>query len=374
VIDSPARPGFRTVGQPVAEAVARRTLLGVDRPASLLVYGQQGSGKTSFADDLLATAFCVAEQETRPCNTCPGCRRARARTHPDLVVASPALWRETRGTGESIVAAARRWLVDVAGTPLEAPWRVIVVEAADTAGEQVQNALLKALEEPSDRQLFILVAEDAARVLPTIRSRCVPLRLGPIPRQVVLGWLAEHLPMTDDQAAALVRLSGGYIGRAAAYAVAPERLAWRRQTQHELASLLGQGAADRITSVRDLLADTTRMGLAAAPNGDEPGAQGSEADVPARPAAATQRPAALAILEAWIDLARDLTVISAGASSVAESAELFPTLAPTAGRLGPRRWATATATLVRIRAGVEQNVSPRLALEVAALGWPVAGG
>ncbi|MGH2484238.1 MAG: hypothetical protein ACRDE9_07260, partial [Candidatus Limnocylindria bacterium] len=123
-----AGSGFLTIGQPVAERLARRTLLGGDGPATLLVHGPQGAGKGSFVDDLLATALCeAADPDQRPCNVCAGCRQARARTHPDLVLASPERWRDDRASGESIVGAARRWLAEVAGAPIVGRWRVVVI-------------------------------------------------------------------------------------------------------------------------------------------------------------------------------------------------------------------------------------------------------
>ena len=168
-------PGFLSVGQATAErmgrAVVRHDRLGL----TLLVHGPAGSGKDRFVDDLLALAFCEdADPSRRPCNACRGCRDARARTHPDLVMGSPEGWRDQKGAGESIVEAARRWLLDAAGAPVVAELRVVVVEGADRASEQIQNALLKTLEEPTDRHVFVLVADEPARLLPTIHSRSQP--------------------------------------------------------------------------------------------------------------------------------------------------------------------------------------------------------
>lgn len=361
-----SRPGFLTIGQPVARTLARHALLGGGRPATLLVHGPPGAGKGSFVDDLLATAFCTeADPETRPCNACSGCRQARARTHPDLVVASPERWRSDRGSGESIVGSARRWLLDVAGAPIAAPWRVILVEQADTANEGIQNALLKALEEPNDRQLFILVADDAGRLLPTIRSRCQALRIGPVPHRELVAWLIEEEHATDEQATALARLAGGQIGRAARYARDSARLDWRRRTSHELLALLDRGRAERLAAVRELLDDAVRLSVGTIEDAD-----GEAVDGSARSPTAVQRAAGLAIMETWVDLARDLAVAAAGSSQLAVSAELLDELPAVSERLGPVVLARATATLERIREAITQNASPRLALEVAMLAWP----
>ena len=175
--------GFQSPGQPQARAAALRAAQSGRLQRTLLVHGPAGAGKGAFTNDLLALLFCQAEDPTlRPCNACRGCRDARARTHPDLVVGGPDQWREERATGESIVAVARRWLLASAGSPILADQRVILIEGADRANEQAQNALLKALEEPLPRQMFVLVADEPGRLLPTIRSRAQPLRVGPVPK------------------------------------------------------------------------------------------------------------------------------------------------------------------------------------------------
>jgi len=359
-------PGFLTVGQPVAQRLARRRLLGGDGPATLLVHGPPGAGKGLFVEDLLATAMCEAvDPDQRPCNVCFGCRHARARTHPDLVLASPERWRDDRGSGETIVGAARRWLADVAGAPITARWRVILVERADTANEQIQNALLKALEEPGDRQLFIVVADDARRLLPTIRSRCQALRLAAVGQDALAAWLVEREGLPDEQATTVARLAGGHVGRAVGYARGAALIEWRRQTQHELLALLERGRADRLGAVRELLDDAARLSLGPDSAADQVTGDGG------RTPTAVQRAAALAIVEAWVDLARDLAVAAAGSTHLAVAGELLPELPAVARRFEPEELARTAAALERIRDALEQNVSPRLALQVAMLEWPV---
>src|SRR5688500_17977623 len=126
--------GFLSLGQPTARAAAQRAAASGRLQRTLLVHGPAGAGKGAFVEDLLALLFCMApDASRRPCNACRGCRDARLRRHPDLVIGSPERWREERSTGESIVSAARRWLLDSAGAPVTAEHRVLLVEGADGA-------------------------------------------------------------------------------------------------------------------------------------------------------------------------------------------------------------------------------------------------
>jgi DNA polymerase-3 subunit delta' len=362
-----ATPGFLSVGQPAARAIAERAGHSGRLGRTFLVAGPRGAGKGAFVDDLLALLFCQASDRAgRPCNVCAGCRQARRRSHPDLVIGSPERWRELKGTGESIVAAARRWLAQGAGAPIAGERRVILLEGVDRAGEPIQNALLKALEEPSDRHVYVLVADQPSRLLPTIRSRTQLLRIGPVARADLAAWLMDAEGLPRDQAHALARLSGGMLGRAVSYARDPESVAWRRRTQAELLGLLSRGRADRFGSARELLDEATRR---AQPSDAEDGEVGEDGE-PIRTPTALQRVAATAIVAAWIDLARDLMVAAAGRPEAAPGTEVLPDLQDVARQLRPSDLATFLTFMERIHEGLAQSASPRLALDAAMLAWP----
>ncbi len=366
VIGTDPVPGFHGVGQRVAETVVRRAAEDDRLHRTLLVHGPPGAGKGAFVEDLLALLFCTdADPARRPCNACRGCREGRARAHPDLVIGSPEIWREGRSTGESIVSSARRWLLESAGAPIAAAQRVVLVEEVDRANEQAQNALLKVLEEPAPRQMFVLVADEVDRLLPTIRSRSLPLRIGPVPRADLVALLIDRERLPSDQAEALARTAEGMAGRAIGLARDPSIVAWRRQTQAELLSLLERGRADRFASVGDLLAEAGRRAPRIA---DDPGPGDDEE--PRRTSSAEQRQAALLVVEAWSGLARDLLVTAAGRPDLAAGGHLLDGLPAAAARLDLLALRRFLELLERIREGLRQNAAPRLALQVAMLAWP----
>ncbi|HEY8177545.1 MAG TPA: hypothetical protein VIH19_03010 [Candidatus Limnocylindria bacterium] len=360
--------GFLSLGQPHARAAALRAAQSGRLRRTLLVHGPAGAGKGAFTDDLLALLFCQADDPAvRPCNACRGCRDARARTHPDLVLGGPERWREERSAGESIVAAARRWLLASAGSPIVADQRVILIEGADRANDQAQNALLKALEEPSPRQMFVLVADEPGRLLPTIRSRAQLLRVGPVPKADLRDWLVEHEPQVRERADEVSRLAGGLTGRAIGYARAGELLRWRETTQRELLGVLASGHAERFDTVRHLIDEAARLG---APPVEESEAVDDEAP---RYAGAAQRAAAQKVIGAWRDLARDLLMVAAGRPQLVAAVAQEGEMARVAELINRRQLIHFLVMAERIADGLRENAAPRLALEVAMLTWPRTG-
>jgi hypothetical protein len=229
--------------------------------------------------------------------------------------------------------------------------------------------LLKALEEPGARQMFVLVADEPSRLLPTIRSRAQPMRIGPVARDELAAWLVDRERLPADQAAVLARVSNGLAGTAVAYARTPELIAWRRRVQAELLGLLGRGLGDRFAAVPELIDAATKLGGPPLAAQDE-GPADEEGGGQVRVAASVQRSGAMRVVDAWLQLTRDLMVASAGDAVLAPAGELLPELAATARRIPVTELAAFARTLDRVHDGLEQNASPRLALEAAMLDWP----
>jgi hypothetical protein len=304
----------------------------------------------------------------RPCNACRGCRDARARAHPDLLVGSPAAWRESRSTGESIVAAARRWLLASATSPIAGELRIVLIEGADQANEQTQNAMLKALEEPAPRQMFILVADEASTLLPTIRSRATPLRIGPVGSDELEALLIDRRGLPPPEARTLARMAGGLAGRALGYAGNRALYDWRRRTQAELLTLLARGRADRFGSARELLDQAAPIAVSV-PEAVEPASD----EEPARLTGAAQRAAALLLIDAWRALARDLLVARTGRHELAAAGQHLPELPDVAAAIDGGELVAFINLLERTAEGLRANAAPRLAIERAMLAWPTLG-
>jgi DNA polymerase-3 subunit delta' len=189
--------------EPLLDSLKRRlTAL----PHALLIHGPQGVGKLALAERIAQLLLCEAsEAKLRPCGACDGCRWYLAGNHPDFrriepeALAPPPLEME----GEPVEATARRTkpsleikvdqVRELAGflnvVSHRGGRRVALVHPAEDMNANAANALLKGLEEPPASALFILVAHRPARLLPTIRSRCVALPVVVPGRELALEWL-----------------------------------------------------------------------------------------------------------------------------------------------------------------------------------------
>jgi len=128
--------------------------------------GPPGSGRSSAAIAFAQALVCPNDG----CGTCNACRCALNGAHPDVEV--------VRTEGLSIkIDEVRELLARVAWAPSMGGWRVVVMEDADRLTESAANALLKAIEEPGNRTVWLLCAPTLHDVLPTIRSRCRHLQL-----------------------------------------------------------------------------------------------------------------------------------------------------------------------------------------------------
>ena len=183
---------------------------------AVLLHGQAGIGKKGLALDFVQGVLCEAPtQEGRPCGKCQGCILFRSRNHPDLRVIVPdaLAWlrpvaaddeaaeedaaddEERRGprvSREIKIDAVRAIGQLVELTAHRAGMRVVLLAPAEALNPPAANALLKVLEEPPPRTLFVLTSDRIDSVLPTIRSRCALVRVSPPAADIAVDWLREQ--------------------------------------------------------------------------------------------------------------------------------------------------------------------------------------
>ena len=181
-----------------------------------LFTGPPGSGRSVAARAFAAALLC----EYGGCGVCPSCRQVRAGTHADLLLVRP----EGLSYG---VKQTRDLVLRAAGAPAGGRWLVVLFEDADRCTEQAANALLKAIEEPAPRTVWLLCAPSAEDLVTTIRSRCRVVSLRVPPSDAVARVLAERDGVDPERALAAARASQGHIGRARRLATDPSAAARR---------------------------------------------------------------------------------------------------------------------------------------------------
>lgn len=237
-----------------------------------LLGGPRGIGKATLAfriarfvlaaDDrggLLAGAAPHADSLAIP-DSHPVSRQVGNGSHPDLLTVersvNPQLGKLRAEIG---VDDVRRVSSFLSLTTAAGAWRVVVVDAADEMNRNAANALLKRLEEPPPRTLFLLVAHRPGRLLPTIRSRCRVLQLSTLGEGQLITLLATLAPgLPDGDALAIAGLADGSIGHALALADVGGLDLYR-----ELVGLLTKPAGLEIRAVHALAGKVGRSGAEA---------------------------------------------------------------------------------------------------------------
>lgn len=178
-------------------------------PHALLIHGPKGVGKLALAERVAQLILCEAtDVPSRPCGACEGCRWFSAGSHPDFrrvepeALAPPAEADAEDAPAEPAKKGKPSQVIKVEQVRALGDFlnvgshrgrrRVALVHPAEEMNPNAANALLKGLEEPPGGAMFILVAHRPARLLPTIRSRCVAVPVSVPERGRALEWLASQ--------------------------------------------------------------------------------------------------------------------------------------------------------------------------------------
>ena len=172
-----------------------------------LLSGPRGSGKHTLAD-LIAAAMLCAEPDG-PCGVCRSCRKILGGSHPAYITV------DAPDKKISPVQLVRDIRADVYIKPNEGARKIYLFPRAQDLNTEGQNTLLKILEEPPSYGVFLLLTDNPEKLLPTVRSRCVELKLRALPEELLRTRLRAEFPEADGgMLESAIRRSGGYLGQA----------------------------------------------------------------------------------------------------------------------------------------------------------------
>lgn len=234
------------VGQEQPVQVLRRAVTGSGHAMShaWLVTGPPGSGRSNAAKAFAAALQCPYAG----CGVCQECRTALSGAHPDVTLVRT----EQLSIG---VDEVRELVRRAAMSPTLGRRQVLVVEDADRVTERGADALLKSIEEPAAKTVWILCAPTADDVVTTIRSRCRALQLHTPTVEAVAGLLRDRDQVSPEVAEQTARAAQGHIGRARVLARSPEARQHREQILQIPAQLGSLG--DCLYAAADLIQGCT---------------------------------------------------------------------------------------------------------------------
>lgn len=394
---APPRPGdvfADVVGQDQVVATLRqaadaaaRIVAGEPSPPGAMTHAWLFTGPPGSGRSVAARAFAAALQcPDQGCGHCPACRTVLAGTHADVRLVTPEGL--TIGVGEM-----RALVLRAASAPTGGRWQVVLVTDADRLTEAAANALLKAVEEPPARTVFLLctpsVHPDDVPV--TIRSRCRVVALRAPSADAVAAVLAARDGIDADTARWAAQVVQGHVGRARRLALDPEARERRAAVLGIPRSLSGVGAcfeaADRLiaaaeaeaagaTEERDE-AERSELATALGAGGTGKGAAAANRastaalrELERRQKSRATRAQRDALDRALVDLAafyRDVLVTRLDAGVAPVHADATDDVAAAARAWTPESILRRIEAVLACRDAVEANVKPRIALEAMML-------
>ncbi len=215
------------------------------RPAHAYLFaGAEGIGKAAAALRFAAMLNCRQAAGDALCD-CRSCRKILDRKSPDLFIETPE--KTIR------IEVIRNLQSAFKYAPVEALYRVAIIDDAHLMNRSAQNALLKTLEEPPAGRILILVTSKPGALLPTVRSRCRTVRFSPLSTSDVVQVLAQS-GIAHETAETAAAMSGGSPGKAIEM-TKPSFLRWREKIISVMAAPMSAGVTGLLEFSAELAGD-----------------------------------------------------------------------------------------------------------------------
>ncbi|MFF5536914.1 DNA polymerase III subunit delta' [Streptomyces cinerochromogenes] len=345
-----------------------------------LFTGPPGAGRNQAARAFAAALQCVSPDRalggTPGCGFCDGCHTALLGTHADVTtvaaVGAEILVRDMRDTVRKSFTA-----------PANGRWQIILVEDAERLNEKSANAVLKAVEEPAPRTVWLLCAPSIEDVLPTIRSRCRHLNLRTPSVEAVTDMLVRRDGIEPEVAASVARATQGHVDRARRLATDPAARERRAavlklplrldevgaclRAAQELVDAAAEDAKQLAEEMDGKETEELRAALGAAQGGRMPrgtaGVMKDLEDMQKRRRTRTQRDSLDVALGDLTAFYRDVLALQLGTRVAIANADAEDALERLARASGPESTLRRIEAIAACREALDRNVAPLLAVE-----------
>jgi len=323
---------WQVIGQDKVLALLDRSLEENNIVHAYLLVGPHHVGKRTLALNLAQALNCDGGKP--PCGQCYSCRRILEHKHADVTFTG-------LNSRTEIGIDDMRELHHLANLPpYEGKCKVFIIDDAEYLSTEAANSLLKILEEPPPKVVWLLLTAEESRLLPTIISRCQRLELKPVPLEQVEQILINLYNVDASKAKLLTRLCHGCLG-------------WALSS---LANDILEQRSQRITKLSSLLTAKIEQSFAYA---QELASQFSQ-----------NRRSVAEVMEIWFDWWRDLMLIKLGCKEAITNIDYEMALEKQAKSLSLNEIKEFLANLYLVQEEISKNVNPRLVLESLMLNLP----
>jgi len=333
---------WQVIGQNRVVTLLQRSLEEESLAHAYLLVGPPHVGKMTLALNLAQALNCQATE--RPCGECASCQKIVSANHADVQVIGLTQnvdSAEAKLRTEIGIDQIRQMQHSANLPPFEGKYKIFIIEGAEFLSIEAANCLLKTLEEPTGKVVFILLTTNDRLLPATVVSRCQRLELSPLAATEVETALNSRWGIEPQKAKLLARLSHGCLGWALSAAFDDGLLQQRAEKIDRLLDIINADYEERFAYANQLAAQF-----------------------------AQNRGLVQEVLDLWLDWWRDLLLAKIGCSDITTNVDRLDKLAEMAKDY---RLAQIKAFINSIQAAEEQlrqNANPRLVLEVLMLDMP----
>lgn len=330
---------WQVVGQARVVALLQRSLEKGALAHAYLLVGPPHVGKMTLALNLAQALNC--ESAERPCGECSVCRRIATANHADVQVIG--LVRNGETAEAKLISTEQIAEMKHAASlpPFEGRYKIFIIEGAEFLSTEAANRMLKTLEEPADKVVFILLTTNEGLLPATVVSRCQRLEFAPLAIGEVETALKSHWGVKPPKAKLLARLSHGGLGWAVSAAADDSLMQEREGRINRLLEISQANYEVRFAYASQLAAQFTQ-----------------------------NREMVQEVLDLWRDWWRDLMLVKVGSNDLITNVDRWDTLVEMAERYELAQVKSFINCLQTAGEQLRQNANPRLVLEVLMLDLP----
>ncbi len=332
---------WQVVGQHRVVSLLQRCLERGTVAHAYLLVGRPHVGKMTLALELAKALNCEADKP--PCGECASCRKIALDKHADVQIIGLTQNRdaEAKPRVEIGIDQIRQMQHSASLPPFEGRYKVFIIDQAERLSTEAANCLLKTLEEPVDKVIFILLTTNDRLLPDTVVSRCQRLELLPMAATEVEAALNSGWGIEPQKAKLLARLCHGCLGWAVSAALDDDLLKLRAQRIERLVDIADADCEERFAYAAQLAAQFSQ-----------------------------NRGVVQEELDLWLDWWRDLLLVKAGCRDIITNVDLETSLIEVAGYYSLAQIKAVISSIQAAGEQLRQNANPRLVLEVLMLDIP----